>query len=101
MQVGLFDTRLNPVDTIDGVMNEGIALIINGEPGDKYPQLRIVVSEKDVPDMRLVWEQGKVLTVLDWLSSDEQRKTHELMWEIMLTVDGATGDFARARQGEL
>jgi hypothetical protein len=88
MQIDLRNTELD--------QENGIVLFISGEEGDKYPELRIIMTEEDMPGLRQIWEQGCTAEFRKQMGTSEQMANHEELWAYLLTKEGELGDFARA-----
>jgi hypothetical protein len=101
MKIDMMDTNQLPQG--EELHGRGICMYAIGEPGDKHPNLRVVVEEESMPVMRQVWELGKqaelIKTVLDSMQKGEMWDFN-LLWEHMLTLPGKEGEHARQMEAQ-
>lgn len=97
MRIEVRDARLEPVETHEGYYETGIVLLINGEPGDKHPHLSICIGEDSLPNLRVLWEQGKVADLLIAFKDEGWQERTIKAWELMLTMQNALGTLCRAK----
>ena len=96
MLIELRDTRLQPLILGDTVITDGeIVLMVTGEPGERHPNMAILIGEDTLP-LRKVWEQGKAVEFLSHLRNYD----YNTIWEVMLTMTTPLGRFARAQEAK-
>ncbi|HTT20799.1 MAG TPA: hypothetical protein VMG82_17825 [Candidatus Sulfotelmatobacter sp.] len=75
--------------------DNSLAVIVNGQYGDLYPMMRIMVPESELPWMRSVWCAGKQK---EFLAAICEKTDFNNLWEHILVLDHPIGEKARALQ---
>jgi len=69
-----------------------------GERGDKHPRMKVYIEESQIPRLRGIWEQGRMVEFFLILQAAMRRgeiMTPDQLWERLLSLDSEHGRHAR------
>lgn len=70
----------------------GIAVLIHGTPTSKYPNMRMMLTEDQMPGLRQVWESQRQV---EFIMAISQTTNFDALWEHVLSLDKPEGELAR------
>ena len=65
--------------------DHGLSLDANGEPGDRYPDLSVLIPESEMPVLRQAWDAGQAKEIAAHFRDREQASL-ERPWEAILEM---------------
>jgi hypothetical protein len=92
----MIDTDLLPES--DDMYGKGICVRMLGEPGDKHPHMRMYFEESEMPVLRQVWEQGRMVEYFLTIQAAMDRgnmMNPDQLWEHLLSLDNDYGRHCR------